>query len=161
MYHKMPFKLYKVLDTLFREREYNRYRSYKLYKQVIIPFNKMLCNNYITKKNRLNYEYYYDNQTHLKWNGCTANNSEGSFNLGTNAYFDSIYFSYNDVQLYPIKLEVIYLDSYELGGYPEFTISLELKDFAGNMIGGELFRFQNERPDLANVARSPIFSNNK
>ena len=65
MYSKSPFKLYKILDNLFHEREYDRYGSYKIYKQVIIPFNKMLCNNYITKKNRLNYEYSHDNQNHF------------------------------------------------------------------------------------------------
>ena len=64
-YQKNPYKLYKIFDILFHEREYDRYRSYKLYKQIVIPFNKMLCNNYIIKKNRLNYEYFYDNQSHF------------------------------------------------------------------------------------------------
>lgn len=101
--------------------------------------------------------YYY--QTHLKWYGCEEYNSEGCFNIGTQTYFDSIYFSYNDEQLYPIKLDVIYMDSYDPGEYPEFVISMELRDVGGTIVGGEMFRFQNERPDLANVARSPIFSN--
>lgn len=100
-------------------------------------------------------EHFFDNQTHLTWFGCEESGSNGCFNLGVNAYFDSIYFSSNDNQLYPIKVEVIYRDTYEAGNYPEFTISLELVNSNnGEMVGGEMFQFRNERPDLANVGEN-------
>ena len=64
MYNDNPLKLYKILEELFYRRNYDKLNTYRLYKQVVIPFNKMLCNGYMTKKNRLCYEYFYDYQAH-------------------------------------------------------------------------------------------------
>ena len=64
MYYSNSVRLYKILENLFYMRNYDKLGSFKLYKQIVIPFNKMLCNGYITKKNRLDYEYFYDHQAH-------------------------------------------------------------------------------------------------
>lgn len=64
MYYKHCHSLYKILESIYYEREYDKLSGYRLYKQVIDPVNKMLCNGYITKNHRLSYEYGYDNHAH-------------------------------------------------------------------------------------------------
>jgi len=64
MYYKHSYRLYKILESIYYERDYDKISSYRLYKQVVNPINKMLCNGYITKNHRLAYEYCYDNNVH-------------------------------------------------------------------------------------------------
>jgi len=64
MYYKHSYRLYKILEQIYYERDYDRVSSYRLYKQVIIPVNRLLCNSYVTKNHRLSYEYCYDNHVH-------------------------------------------------------------------------------------------------
>lgn len=64
MYYKHSYKLYKIIESIYYQRNYDKISSYRLYKQVVNPINKMLCNSYITKNYRLSYEYEYDYNTH-------------------------------------------------------------------------------------------------
>ena len=64
MYYYNESRLYNILEELFYKRHYDKFESYKLYRQVVVPFNKMLCNGYIIKKNRLCYEYFHDKEIH-------------------------------------------------------------------------------------------------
>ena len=82
----------------------------------------------------------------------------GGFDLSSYSYFDSIYFAYNDLSLYPIKLEVIYPYAYDPGFYPEYTVDLELVDSDGVLLGGEMFQFKNDRPELSNEIIRPVYT---
>ena len=64
MYYKHSYRLYKILEGIHHAREYDKISSYRLYKQVANPINKMMCNGYITKNYRLCYEYYSDHNAH-------------------------------------------------------------------------------------------------
>lgn len=64
MYYNNSYRLYKILESIYYEREYDKLSSYRLYKQVVVPINKMICNGYITKNHRLSYEYGYDSHAH-------------------------------------------------------------------------------------------------
>jgi len=65
MYNKHSYQLYKILEDIYYTKNYDKFNSYRLYKQVVNTINKMLCNGYITKNHRLSYEYSCDNNTHF------------------------------------------------------------------------------------------------
>ncbi len=64
MYYHHSYSLYKILESIYYERDYDKISSYRMYKQVVTPLNKMMCNGYVTKNHRLSYEYGYDNHAH-------------------------------------------------------------------------------------------------
>jgi hypothetical protein len=64
MYYDNSYRLYKILEGIYYQRDYSKISSYMQYKQVVSGINKMLCNGYITKNHRLAYEYGYDNNCH-------------------------------------------------------------------------------------------------
>ena len=102
---------------------------------------------------------FYDLQQAMTWLNCQPNNIYGSFDLNDGAQFENLYFYASEEGLYPLKLEVLYYNTYDIGYYPEFTITIDLLNTYGLPVGGEVFRFRSARPDLANTLHSTSYVN--
>ena len=57
MYYKHPYNLYKMLEEIYHFRDYKKIDSYRMFRQICDPVNKMICNGYINKIHRLSYDY--------------------------------------------------------------------------------------------------------
>ena len=82
MYKNKPFKMYKMLEEIYRTKNSDVVLTYRLFEQIARPFNKENVNTYIN--NYLNKQVYYmrSNNIHLISNNIEYSKlSVGNSNL--------------------------------------------------------------------------------
>ena len=79
IYKRWPYRMYKIIEELYYTRDYDMLISYKYYQRFALEFNKLAINEYIYNLNKINKNYYRDNNVHIinneKYNKLTVNNT--------------------------------------------------------------------------------------
>lgn len=80
MYKNKPFKMYKILEEIYRTKEYDIMLTYHVFEQVASPFNKKILNEYLYHNYNFRNGYTRKGNTHIINNGrenskLTINNS--------------------------------------------------------------------------------------
>ena len=77
VYKKWPYRMYKIIEELYYNKDYDMLANYRYYKKFAIEFNKLAINEYIYNLNKTNQNYYRDNNIHIisneKYNKLTIN----------------------------------------------------------------------------------------
>lgn len=97
VYGKYPYKLYKMLEDAYLVGKNNTSESIRLYKQIVINYNKLFMNNYIIANNKLDLSYYHKDDKHL------ITNSREYTKLEVNRYYLKIKTNVN----YPLLFDNI------------------------------------------------------
>ncbi|MDO5569197.1 MAG: sporulation inhibitor of replication protein SirA [bacterium] len=70
MYKKNPYKVYKILEGIYKSEEYDILLSYKMFKQIVIPLNSKDFTLSLKQIYKDNNNYYYNNNIHILNNKC-------------------------------------------------------------------------------------------
>lgn len=65
IYHKWPYKMYKIIEELYYTKDYDMLLSYRYYKKFAVDFDKIAVNEYIYRVNKMSSNYHRDNFTHI------------------------------------------------------------------------------------------------
>lgn len=65
IYKDKPFKMYKIFEEIYQNRNYDLSKTYHLLEEVIIPFNKKMLNEYIYSEYKYKYSYKRKDSIHI------------------------------------------------------------------------------------------------
>ena len=64
MYKNKPFKMYKIFEEIYSSKDYDNMKTYRIFEQVVNPFNKIMLNEYIYYEYKFKYGYKREGNIH-------------------------------------------------------------------------------------------------
>lgn len=102
MYKNKPFKMYKILEEIYRTKEYDIMLTYHVFEQVASPFNKVILNEFLYHNCKFKSGYTREGNMHIINNvrersKLTINNSNIKIRVMNNySDFFEVLSSYDD-----------------------------------------------------------------